>query len=159
MERLLRRKLVFWGTVAVLLLAGVAMARWEIAIYRGDRLYKMESLRIPPAVAQAILSDPNRRIYIQSLENFFTDAQYEPDPKIRERLSFVYGDDQEVGWLQHDTNAITARNLEHFTHLHVTPYDKFLAEPAPLLILYRPRSGGTAPGVGFARTADARRAF
>jgi hypothetical protein len=136
MERLLQRKLVLWGTVTAILIAGGALIRWEIGIYRTDRFYKLESLRISPAVSQAILSDPSRRIYIQSLENFFVDEHYEADPKIRERFSFVYGQDQEIGWLEHDTNFITARSLEHFTDLHVTPYDKFLAEPAPLLILY-----------------------
>jgi hypothetical protein len=137
MEKLLRNRFIFYGVVVgILAVAWVVQGR-QIEIYRADRTAKLASMEVPPEFLQTLLSDPHQRIYVQSLENFFTDEHYEPDPRIRERLSYVYGSSEEVRWLGHDTNAITARNLTHFTRLSVVSYPQFLADPAPLLLVYR----------------------
>ena len=136
LQQWLRRDVVFWGTVVGIVLAGGLMAREGQQIFAADRIAKLESMHLPPTLSQAVLSDPNQRIYVQSLENFFLDEHYEPDPRIRERFSYIYGEDQELGWLSHNTNAITAENLQHFTQLSIVPYSQFLADPDALLMVY-----------------------
>ncbi len=137
MEKLLRNRFIFCTVlVAIVALACVVQGR-QIEIYRADRTAKLASMEVSPEIFQTLRRDPHQRIYVQSLENFFTDEHYEPDPRIRARLSYIYSSSEEVSWLGHDTNAITAQNLTHFTHLSMVPYDQFLADPTPLLLVYR----------------------
>ncbi len=136
LEPLLRRNAIFYTLLAVILLGGFLIQKRELDIYRADRLSKLASMSIPAALRQQILANPNRRIYIQSLENYYTDEHYEPDAAIRARFSYVYGLDQELGLLGHDTNTVTARNMQHFTTLSIVPYDLFLRDREPLLLLY-----------------------
>ena len=50
----------------------------------------------------------------------------------------IYDANREVQWLQHDTNAITDVNLQHFTALPITSYDQAFASPAPHLLITFP---------------------
>jgi 4-amino-4-deoxy-L-arabinose transferase-like glycosyltransferase len=76
------------------------------------------------------------RIYTQALDNFYIDTSYDPDAQLRSRFCLVYAQQQELGWLGHDTNYVTAVNMQHFAPLCTISYADFLAEPDPLVLDY-----------------------
>jgi hypothetical protein len=95
----------------------------------------MASLQFPPAAAAALHQDPHEPIFIQDLSYFYLDTYYNPDLSLRQRFSLLYGQEQEIRWLQHDTLYVTAINLLTFTPLSGTPYADFVHLPRPLLII------------------------
>ena len=92
--------------------------------------------QLSPEVKAALGRDPARRVYVQSLGDFYFNSYYEPDPALRGRFSLVYAQQPEIDWLRHDTNYITAINMQHFTDLSIRPYSELLAARDPLVLNY-----------------------
>jgi 4-amino-4-deoxy-L-arabinose transferase-like glycosyltransferase len=132
-RRLVSRRFFLTLYVAVLLIA-VAVWSHNIAAARRFSQQMLASLAAPPEVKAAL--GPQDRIYTQSLEHFFFNSYYQPDPDLRRRFTLVYDQEREIRWLAHDTNYVTAVNFQHFTALPAATYSAYLAAPHPMTVLY-----------------------
>lgn len=135
LERRLRSNTFYAITLAVILLAAIDINTANILRERRATQTLLASFQLGPAAAAALHQDPGERIYLQSLNDFYLDTYYDPDPSLRARFSLLYSGPDEVRWLGHDTNAITARNMRSFTDLSITPFAALRQQPSPLLLL------------------------
>ena len=135
LERKLRSNTFYYVTLALIFLAAVDINVWNIIKERRDSNQILASFQLTPAAAAALHQNPHELIYLQSLNDFYLNTYYDPDPTLRPRFSLLYGQPQEIDWLQHDTNYITAVNMLTFAPLSLTSYADFLKQPHPLLIL------------------------
>jgi hypothetical protein len=138
LERKLRSNTFYYATVTLIVIASIAINVHSIRQEHRDAATFLASLTPSPALQAALETNPDARIYEQDLGNFFLDSYYIPDPAIRSRVTLIYDADREVQWLQHDTNAITDVNLQHFTALPIASYDQAFATPAPQLLITFP---------------------
>ena len=138
LERRLRSNTFYYATVTLIVIASIAINLHSIRQERRDAATFLASLTPSPALQAALAANPTARIYEQDLGNFFLDSFYIPDPALRSRVTLIYDANREVQWLQHDTNAITDVNLQHFTALPITSYDQAFATPAPQLLITFP---------------------
>lgn len=103
---------------------------------RADTRATMASLEPSTAMQDALLKHPDALIYTQSLGDFYLDSYYAPDASVRARFALLYDEPLEVQWLGHNTNAVTAVNMQHYTTFHLVPYTQFLTQPNSLLLDY-----------------------
>jgi hypothetical protein len=134
LDRFLQRTVVFYVIAALMFYAGVKSVHRYILNSRGGGAWQMARFPLSPEVLAALNKDPQRRIYMQGLGDYYFDEFYEADPALRARLSFVYSQDEEIRWVGHDTNYITALNMQHFAPLPVASYETLLAEGDPLVL-------------------------
>jgi 4-amino-4-deoxy-L-arabinose transferase-like glycosyltransferase len=135
LERRLRSNAFYYGAVTAILAVAALINLHNIVQEMRDTQKVMSAFQLSPSVATALYSNPNKRIYVQLLEDFYLDAYYEPDVTLRSRFTMVYDANDEIKWLGHDTNAITAVNMSYFTPLSIAPYTKLLKQSDPLLLL------------------------
>jgi len=135
LERKLRSDTFYYGSVALILIAAIAINLHSVRQERRDSAAILASFKLSPQAAAALHQNPHELIYLQSLNDFYLNTYYDPDTTLRPRFSLLYGQPQEIYWLQHDTNYVTAVNMLAFVPLSLTSYDDFLKQPHPLLIL------------------------
>jgi 4-amino-4-deoxy-L-arabinose transferase-like glycosyltransferase len=135
LERRLRGNTVYYTTLAVIVIAAIAINSYSIVQERHDSTAILASFQLSPAAAAALHQNPHELIYLQSLNDFYLNTYYDPDPTLRPRFSLLYGQPQEIAWLEHDTNFVTAVNMLSFAPLSITSYADFLKQPHPLVIL------------------------
>jgi 4-amino-4-deoxy-L-arabinose transferase-like glycosyltransferase len=138
LERRLRSNAVYYATLASIVIAAIALNVHQIRQERLDAAATLASLTPSPALNAALATNPNAPIYEQDLGNFFLDSFYIPDAALRVRITLLYDADREVLWLKHDTNAITDRNLQHFTSLPIASYDQAFSNTAPHTVVVFP---------------------
>ena len=123
MSEWMRRDEVFSAVVAVLLGvvigAGVVRVRDEQKATAGT----MEDLTLSAKVKSALDAGEDRTLYIQDMGWFLTASYYEPDADVRSQLALVYSSDEELRWDRHDTMALTAMHMQHFTGFRIVPYE------------------------------------
>jgi 4-amino-4-deoxy-L-arabinose transferase-like glycosyltransferase len=138
LERRLRSNTFYYASVALIIIAALAINLRSIVQERHDAKATLDSLTLSPALRSQLAANPGARIYEQDLENFFLDSFYVLDPNVRSRITLLYDADREVLLLKHDTNAITDTNLQHFTSLPIVSYKQVKLSPGPhLLVLFR----------------------
>jgi 4-amino-4-deoxy-L-arabinose transferase-like glycosyltransferase len=125
----LQRDAVFTITLAVLGLGIIAGGALRIHAEQRKTSARLTSLVFPEEVKAALLANPDGRLYIQDMGAFEEDRFYEPDPDIRARMTLVYSADEELRWNRHDTMALTASHLQHFTTLPIVSYESLRAQP------------------------------
>jgi 4-amino-4-deoxy-L-arabinose transferase-like glycosyltransferase len=135
LERKLRSNTFYYATLAVIFIAAIAINSHYIVQERHDSDALLASFQLTPEASAALHQNPHELIYLQSLNDFYLNTYYDPDPTLRPRFSLLYGQPQEIYWLQHDTNYVTARNMLTFAPLSITSYADFLKQPHPLVIL------------------------
>ena len=135
LERRLRYNLFYYATLALLFLAALDINTWNIVKERRASNEILASLTLSPALTAELAANPSARLYEQSLSNFYIDSFYAPDAQLRSRFTLVYNPDLEVLFLKHDTNAITALNMQHFTQLPIVDYQQLQHDPGPHLLL------------------------
>jgi 4-amino-4-deoxy-L-arabinose transferase-like glycosyltransferase len=135
LEKRLRSNSFYYGLLAVIVVAALGINVNNIVRERREMQAVFASFQMSPAVAEALQKNPSAPIYVQTLENFYMDTYYEPDAALRSRFSMIYDQNNEIKWLHHDTNYVTAVNMAHFTPLSIAPYDGFLKQEHPLLLL------------------------
>jgi len=135
LERKLRSNTFYYTALTVILTAAIAINTWNILKERRDSAALLASFQLSPQAAAALHKNPHELIYLQSLNDFYLDTYYDPDPTLRPRFSLLYGQPQEIHWLEHDTNYVTAVNMLTFAPLSLTSYADFLKQPHPLLLL------------------------
>lgn len=50
-------------------------------------------------------------------------------------MTLVYSADEELRWNRHDTMALTATHLQHFTNLPIVSYESLRDQPGPHLFV------------------------
>jgi 4-amino-4-deoxy-L-arabinose transferase-like glycosyltransferase len=135
LERRLRSNTFFYASLTLIVLAAIALNLSHIQHERQDSAAILASFQLSPAASAALHQNPHELIYLQSLNDFYLDTYYDPDPTLRPRFSLLYGQSQEILWLQHDTNYVTAVNMLTFAPLSLTSYTDFLHQHHPLLLL------------------------
>ena len=136
LEKRLRSDAVFYGLFSGMLVVATLAAAVQIRAERHNSDAILAALTVPPALTAELETHPGERLYTQSLTDLFTNSYYAPTPLIRERITLLYNANEEVHWLGHNTNAVTAEYLQRFSPLAVSPYTQFFAQRAPLLLQY-----------------------
>lgn len=125
----LRRDAVFNALLVLLGLGLVGSGVERILAERTATAEEMQTLVLPPQVKQALDGSPSQILYIQDMGLFEIASYYEPDPAVRSHMALVYSEDEELRWDHHDTMALTAAHMQHFTGLRIVPYATVRNEP------------------------------
>jgi 4-amino-4-deoxy-L-arabinose transferase-like glycosyltransferase len=133
LQRRLMHRTFYLGLYTAMLSVAIAIGIVNISAARAETKAILASMQPSPALLAA---DPNARIYVQTLGDFYLNTYYVTDPALRNRFSLLYDEPREVAILGHNTNAVTAEYMQHFTTLNMMPYDSFLQEPHPLFLHY-----------------------
>jgi hypothetical protein len=131
----LRRDGTFAAVMTVLFLAIVGSDAARIHTERQRSVERLASLVLPANVKQALLANPDGRLYIQDMGAFEEDRPYEPDPEIQARMTLVYSSDKELRWNRHDTMALTAMHMQHFAGVPVVSYEALKTIPGEHIFL------------------------
>ncbi len=118
----LRRDRVFYGVLCGMLVVAVGAAAVQIRTESGVSREILAGLVAPAALHDELSAHATQRLYTQSLGDFFQDSYYAPDALMRERMTLVYDAADEVHYLRHNTNAVTAVYLSQFSPLQVAPW-------------------------------------
>ncbi len=137
LQRRLESARFFFGAIGGVLALAVVLGFVQIHAERSNSDRILSGMAISGPLHDLLVGDATRRLYTQSLGDFFLDGFYAPDPAVRQRMTLVYDEPSEVHWLRHNTNAVTAENLQQFTALPTLPYPQMLATPGALLLDYR----------------------
>jgi hypothetical protein len=123
MSEWMRRDEVFSAVVAVLLGALIGTGVVRVHDERRATTSTMAALVLPVEAKRALNSSADGTLYIQDMGWFLTASYYEPDADVRARLALVYSSDEELRWDRHDTMALTAMHMQHFTGFRIVPYE------------------------------------
>jgi hypothetical protein len=77
---------------------------------------------LPAEVKRVLDAGADRTLYIQDMGWFLTGSYY-ADPQMRARMALVYSSAEELRWDRHDTMALTAMHMRHFTGFDIVPYE------------------------------------
>ena len=136
LERPLRSNITYYVTLALIFLAAIDINTWNIVKERRASNEILASFQLSPEASAALHQNPHELIYLQSLTDFYLDTYYDPDPTLRPRFSLIADQEQEIHWLAHDTEFVTAENMRTFAPLSITSYAEFRSQPHPLLLLH-----------------------
>jgi uncharacterized membrane protein len=136
LERRLRNATFYYATLTLILITALILNIRNIQQERHTSNEILASFQLSPQAALALHLNPHELIYLQSLSDFYLDTYYDPDPTLRPRFSLVDGQAQEIRWLAHDTEFVTAENMRTFAPLSITTFADFRTQPHPLLILH-----------------------
>jgi hypothetical protein len=136
LERMLRNETFYIATLALILIAALVFDIRAIQRERRTSNDILASLQLSPQAAASLHQHTQEFIYLQSLSDFYIDSFYDPDPTLRTRFSLVDGQGEEIHWLAHDTEFITAENMRNFAPLSVTSYNDLRNKPHSLVILH-----------------------
>ena len=133
----LRRDAVFNAALVVLGMAIVGAGAARIVAEQHKSAQRLASLALPAEVKAALDANPDGRLYMQDMGAFEEDRFYEPESDVRARMTLVYSCAEEMRWNRHDTMALTAMHIAHFTGLPVVSYEELRAMPGEhLFVLY-----------------------
>jgi hypothetical protein len=85
---------------------------------------RLATLVLPDAAGRFLREHPEQRFYVQDMGAFEEDRYYVADPYLRARMTLVYSAGEELRWNRHDTMALTAMHLQHFTSLPIETYEQ-----------------------------------
>ena len=130
--------LVFRAVISCLLLAAALAAVVRVHEEHNKRDAILASLVVPPQLRAMLVATPGARLYAQNLGIFDQSLLHIPDAEVRDRLVLLYSFPQELGYLRHDTNALTAMHMQHFVSQPVDSYEDLKQQPGEhLVLLYR----------------------
>jgi hypothetical protein len=92
-------------------------------------------LVLPAEVKAALGANLDGRLYVQDMGAFEEDHTYEPDADVRARMTLVYSRAEELRWNRHDTMALTAMHMQHFTGLPIVAYEDLRTQPGEHVFL------------------------
>ncbi|MGA1982309.1 MAG: glycosyltransferase family 39 protein [Acidobacteriaceae bacterium] len=125
----LKRDAVFNAALVLLGLGIVAGGAVRIHAEQQKTSARLASLVLPADARAALDANPDGRLYIQDMGAFEEDRYYEPDADVQARMTLVYSSTEELLWNRHDTMALTAMHMQHFTGLPVVSYETLRAQP------------------------------
>lgn len=123
-----RRQVWITGLICIVVLA----AAWSnIRREQSKSEATMKSLQVPASVRAALLADPNHNLYIQQMGHYEVAQYYQPDAFLRAHTVLVYSGAREIFFDRHDTEALTAEHMTHFTSLPIVRYEDLTQDPRP----------------------------
>ena len=111
----LQRDAVFNTALVVLGLGIVGGGVVRIHAEEQKTAARLASLVLPAEVKAALNASADGRLYVQDMGAFEEGRYYEPDADVKARMTLVYSADEELRWNRHDTMALTAMHMQHFT--------------------------------------------
>jgi hypothetical protein len=126
---LLRRTSTAVLTLSMLAIAIIVTGAIRIHAEQAKTRDFMASLTLSPQIKAAILSSPNRLLYLQEMGTFEVASYYEPDPDVRSHMALVYSSPQELRWSQRDTESLTAQHMRYFTGFPIVSYEHLSTQP------------------------------
>jgi hypothetical protein len=125
----LKRDAVFNAALAILGLGIVCSGVARIHAEQQKTATRLASLVLPAEERAALLASVDGRLYVQDMGAFEEDRYYEPDADVQARMTLVYSTAEELRWNRHDTMALTAMHMQHFTDAPVVNYEALRVEP------------------------------
>jgi hypothetical protein len=125
----LKRDAVFNTALIALGLGIVAGGAVRIHAEQQKTAARLAGLVLPAEVKAALDTSADGRLYIQDMGAFEEGRYYEPDAEVQARMTLVYSAEEELRWNGHDTMALTAMHMQHFTGLPVVNYEALRAQP------------------------------
>jgi hypothetical protein len=125
---------------AVMILMGVVLLCGGAIRIRSEQArskHRLDTLVLPEVASRFLREHPNRRLYVQDTGAFEEGRYYEPDPDAKDRTTLVYSADEELRWNRHDTMALTAMHMQHFTSLPIAAYEDLRTQPGEQLFVLR----------------------
>jgi hypothetical protein len=125
---------------AVMILMGVVLLCGGAIRIRSEQArskHRLDTLVLPDVASRFLREHPNRRLYIQDMGAFEEGRYYEPDSDAKDRTTLVYSADEELRWNRHDTMALTAMHMQHFTSLPIAAYEDLRTQPGEQLFVLR----------------------
>jgi uncharacterized membrane protein len=133
----LRRDGVFAAVMVVMGLGIVGAGGVRIHAEQRKTAERLASLVLPAEVKGALEANPDGRLYVQDMGAFEEGRYYERDADVRVRMTLVYSSAEELRWNRHDTMALTAMHMQHFTDVPVLSYEELRASPGEhIFVLY-----------------------
>jgi uncharacterized membrane protein len=131
----LRRDWIFVAVMSMLFLCILGLGVLRIYVEQKSTSVKLASMVLPPDVKAALHANPDGRLFIQDMSVFEECSIYEPDPDVKARLTLVYSTAEELRWNRHDTMALTAMHMQHFTGLPIVAYEDLRTQPGEHVFL------------------------
>lgn len=128
---------VFSITMAAIGLALLIGGAVRIHAEQARSADRLATLTLPEEASRFLRLHPDRHFYVQDMGAFEEDRFYIADPDLKSRTTLVYSTAEELRWNHHDTMALTAEHLQHFTSLPIVPYDQVRTLPGQQLFLLR----------------------
>jgi hypothetical protein len=129
MTAALRKTSVFYGVMAVMLVAVVVVNTVRVRQSIADTRQTMDALMLAPSSKAIVDATTDRNIYFQDLGQWEVASLYEPDPELRSRLVLVYSLNEEMSWQNHDTMYLTAMHTKRFSTQPIVSYDELRRTP------------------------------
>jgi len=128
---------VFSITMAGICLAVLIGGAVRIHAEQGRSAERLSTLALPDEASRFLRLHPDRRLYMQDMGAFEEDRFYIADADLKSRTTLIYSAAEELRWNHHDTMALTAEHLQHFTLLPIVPYEQVRTLPGQQLFLLR----------------------
>ena len=125
----LRRDWIFVAVMSMLLVCILGAGLLRIKVEQLIQSERLGLMVLPPDVKAALHANPDGRLFIQDMSVFEECSIYEPDPDVKARLTLVYSSAEELRWDRHDTMALTAMHMQHFTLLPIVAYEDLRTQP------------------------------
>jgi hypothetical protein len=133
----LERDGVFTAVMVVMGLGIVGTGAVRIHAEQRKTAERLASLVLPSDLKNALDANADGRLYVQDMGAFEEDRYYEPDADVQARMTLVYSRAEELRWNRHDTMALTAMHMQHFTGLPVVSYEELRARGGEhIFVLY-----------------------
>jgi hypothetical protein len=133
----LKRDAVFNTALIALGLAIVAGGAVRIHAEQQKTTARLAGLVLSEEAKAALVASADGRLYVQDMGAFEEGRYYEPDSDVRVRMTLIYSGDEELRWNRHDTMALTAVHMQHFTDVPVMSYEALRAQPGEhMLVLF-----------------------
>jgi hypothetical protein len=126
---LLRRRDVFFGIMAVMLLGIVVINALRTRDAAEESRRTIANLTLSPELKAQVNASADHNIYFQDLGEWEVASLYEPDPYLRSRLVLVYSRPEEMQYEQHDTMYLTATHTQKFSTQPIVDYDALRRNP------------------------------
>jgi 4-amino-4-deoxy-L-arabinose transferase-like glycosyltransferase len=136
-----RKRAVFYGLFALLLVAGVTVNLWNIVQDCNAAQRMLASCEPSGDVKSVLQQNPGERIYVQTFSQYALFSYYAPDPAVRSRLTLLT-DSQQLRYEGIDTFYVFTQNLRRFAPFPVVPYEEFLRLHHPLVLYYTSSGDG-----------------
>jgi hypothetical protein len=135
--RMLESDTVFSAAMIVMGLVLVGGGAVRIRDEHAKSSGRLQTLVLPDDATRFLREHPDRRLYVQDMGTFEEGRYYEPDADVKARMTLVYSADEELRWNRHDTMALTAMHLQHFTSLPVESYEQLRERGGEQLFVLR----------------------
>ena len=124
------------GVFALLFLLVLVAGRQHVEDEKAKSAVLLQSLAVPAELRAVLAADPTHNLYIQQMGHYELAQYYQPDPVVRAHTVLVYDAAREIALTGHDTEALTAEHMVHFTSLPIVTFDSLRKDGAHTWVIY-----------------------